>query len=566
MMTKMFEPQLGRSIEVYIDDMVVKSKAVSEHVGDLTNIFEILRRHKLRLNASKCSFGVGSRKFLGYMVTHRGIEVNLNQIKAINSLQPPRNPKEVQKLTGMTATLNRFISRLVDRCKPFFLLLHKWKGFEWTEECAVAFQQLKEYLSRSPIMSSPEVDEVLFTYLAITSYAISFVLIRVDGGIQLLVYYVSKSLHEAEVCYLPLEKAILAVMHATKKLPHYFQAHTMVVLTQFPLKSILQSAYYTEKIAKWGTILGAFDIKYMPRTSIKGQVLADLVAEFAECPEEIDVEQHGMGEKSVGLISTQCPSPWKVYVDEVANQWGSGVGLVLVSPENITIEKSLRFGFSATNNEAGYEALLMGMVMVQKMGGKTVEMFSDSRLVVGQVKGELEAWDTRMQEYLSQIRRIQTKFEFFDLLYIPRNGNTHADSLATLATSSAQDLPRIILVENLCTPTLIEKDLLQVHQIKLGPSWMDPILLFLEREILPEEKSETEKVRRKAPRYWMSEDKKLYKRSFSGPYLLCVYLDASESLLEELHERVYESHTRGRSLSHWVITQGYWWPGMQKEA
>ena len=566
MMTKMFEPQLGRSIEVYIDDMVVKSKAVSEHVGDLTNIFEILRRHKLRLNASKCSFGVGSRKFLGYMVTHRGIEVNLNQIKAINSLQPPRNPKEVQKLTGMTATLNRFISRLVDRCKPFFLLLHKWKGFEWTEECAVAFQQLKEYLSRSPIMSSPEVDEVLFTYLAITSYAISFVLIRVDGGIQLLVYYVSKSLHEAEVCYLPLEKAILAVMHATKKLPHYFQAHTMVVLTQFPLKSILQSAYYTEKIAKWGTILGAFDIKYMPRTSIKGQVLADLVAEFAECPEEIDVEQHGMGEKLVGLISTQCPSPWKVYVDGVANQWGSGVGLVLVSPENITIEKSLRFGFSATNNEAGYEALLMGMVMVQKMGGKTVEMFSDSRLVVGQVKGELEAWDTRMQEYLSQIRRIQTKFEFFDLLYIPRNGNTHADSLATLATSSAQDLPRIILVENLCTPTLIEKDLLQVHQIKLGPSWMDPILLFLEREILPEEKSETEKVRRKAPRYWMSEDKKLYKRSFSGPYLLCVYLDASESLLEELHERVYESHTRGRSLSHWVITQGYWWPGMQKEA
>ena len=395
MMTKMFEPQLGRSIEIYIDDMVVKSKAVSEHVGDLTNIFEILRRHKLRLNASKCSFGVGSRKFLGYMVTHRGIEVNLNQIKAINSLQPPRNPKEVQKLTGMTATLNRFISRSVDRCKPFFLLLHKWKGFEWTEECAVAFQQLKEYLSRSPIMSSPEVDEVLFTYLAITSYAISFVLIRVDGGIQLLVYYVNKSLHEAKVCYLPLEKAILAVMHATKKLPHYFQAHTMVVLTQFPLKSILQSAYYIEKIAKWGTILGAFDIKYMPRTSVKGQVLADLVAEFAEYPEEIDVEQHGMGEKSVGLISTQCPSPWKVYVDGVANQWGSGVGLVLVSPENITIEKSLRFGFSATNNEAEYEALLMGMVMVQKMGGKTVEMFSDSRLVVGQVKGN---WKHGIQE------------------------------------------------------------------------------------------------------------------------------------------------------------------------
>ena len=94
-MTKMFEPQLGKNIEVYIDDVVVKSKVVFEHVGDLQSIFEILREHKLRLNASKCSFGVGSGKFLGYMVTHRGIEVNPDQVKAINNLQPSRNPKEV---------------------------------------------------------------------------------------------------------------------------------------------------------------------------------------------------------------------------------------------------------------------------------------------------------------------------------------------------------------------------------------------------------------------------------------------------------------------------------------
>ena len=216
MMTKMFESQLGKSIEVYVDDMVVKSRVVSEHVGDLTDIFKILRKHKLRLNTSKCSFGVGSGKFLGYMVTHRGIEVNPDHIKAINSLQPPQNPKEVQKLTGMTAVLNRFISRSADRCRPFFLLLHKWKEFEWTEECAVAFQQLKEYLSRPPIMSSPEVDEVLFAYLAVASYAISFVLIRVNSVIQRPICYVSKSLHEAEVRYLPLEKVILVVVHTTR--------------------------------------------------------------------------------------------------------------------------------------------------------------------------------------------------------------------------------------------------------------------------------------------------------------------------------------------------------------
>ena len=192
------------------------------------------------------------------------------------------------------------------------------------------------------------------------------------------------------------------------------------------------------------------------------------------------------------------------------------------------------------------------------MGGKAVEMFSNSRLVIGQVKGELEARDARMQEYLAQVRRIQTKFEFFDLSHIPRSGNTHTNSLATLATSSAQNLPRVILVEDLCTPTPIKRDLLQVHQIKLGPSWMDHILLFLEKDILPKENSKAEKARRKAPQFWLSKNKKLYKRSFSGPYLLCVHPEASELLLEELHEGICGSHTGERSLSHRAITQGYW--------
>ena len=119
--------------------MVVKSKVVFEHLGDLGSTFNILRKHKLRLNASKCSFGVGSGKFLGYMIAHRGIEVNPDQIKAINDLKPPQSAKEVQKLTGMIAALNRFISMSADRCIPFYLLINKWKGFKWTEDCAVTF-------------------------------------------------------------------------------------------------------------------------------------------------------------------------------------------------------------------------------------------------------------------------------------------------------------------------------------------------------------------------------------------------------------------------------------------
>ena len=159
-----------------------------------------------------------------------------------------------------------------------------------------------------------------------------------------------------------------------------------------------------------------------------------------------------MDEKSVGMISLKDPISWRVYIDGVANQRGSRVWLVLVSLEKITIEKSLRLDFSATKNEAEYKALLMGMVMVQRIGRKAVEMFLDSRLVVSQVKGKLEARDVRMQGYLSQVKHLQSGFESFNILHIPRSGNTHANSLATLATFSTQSLPRIILVEDLCKP------------------------------------------------------------------------------------------------------------------
>ena len=169
-------------------------------------------------------------------------------------------------------------------------------------------------------MSSPVVDEVLFAYIAVALYAISLVLIRVDSGIQWPVYYVSKSLNETDVRYLPLENAILVVVHATRKLPHYFQAHTVVVLTQLPLKSVLRSADYTGRIAKWGTILGAFDIKYMPRTSIKRQVLADLVAEFVEYPEGMEGGSEKRDEGLISMVSVQCPPPWELYVDGAANQ------------------------------------------------------------------------------------------------------------------------------------------------------------------------------------------------------------------------------------------------------
>ena len=232
----------------------------------------------------------------------------------------------------------------------------------------------------------------------------------------------------------------------------------------------------------------------MPRTSIKGQVLADLVAKFTEPLVEELKPAENMDKKLVGTISQHGLSPWEVYVDGASNQKGYGVGLVLISPEKVIVEKSLRLDFSAMNNEAEYEALLMGMAMVHRLGGKSVKVFSDSRLVVGQVKGEFEAKDERMQGYLSQVKCLQSKFKSLDLLHIPRSDNVHANSLAMLATSSAQDLRRVILVEDLYKPTETRRETARIHQIRAGPSWMDYIIQFLREDTLPEERIEADKV------------------------------------------------------------------------
>ena len=303
----------------------------------------------------------------------------------------------------------------------------------------------------------------------------------------------------------------------------------------------------------------------MPRTSIKKQVLADLVVEFTKLEIKELPSIRNMDKKLVGTISQYRLLTWEVYVDGASNQKGSGVGLVLMSPEKVIIEKSLRLDFSAINNEAKYEVLLVGMTMVQRMGGKSIKLFSDSRLVVGQVKGEFEAKDERMQGYLSQVKCLQLKFDSFDLLCVPRSGNAHADSLAMLVTSSTQDFPRVILVEDLYKPTETRRETAQIHQIRAGPSWMDSIIRFLREDILPKERIEADKVQRKATNYWLSENHKLYKCSFSGPYLLCVHPELIELLLQELHEGICGSHTGGGSLAHRAITQGYWWPNMQRE-
>ena len=234
LMNKMFANQIGRNVQVYVDDMLVKSQKAEDHLSDLEETFRTLRSYRMKLNPSKCAFGVTAGKFLGFMVSQRGIEANLDKIRAIMEMAPPKNVKEVQSLNGKVAALNRFVSRATDKCLPFFRILKK--AFEWTDECQRAFEELKAYLSSPPLLSPSQQGEELFLYLAVSPAAVSAALIRKEDGVQKPVYYASRAFQGAEGRYPPMEKLAFALITAARKLKPYFQAHTIVVLTDKPLR------------------------------------------------------------------------------------------------------------------------------------------------------------------------------------------------------------------------------------------------------------------------------------------------------------------------------------------
>ena len=340
------------------------------------------------------------------------------------------------------AALSHFISRSSEKCHLFFSTLRKSKDFEWTPACEQALQDLKRYLTSPPLLSKPKDGEQLYIYLAVSEGAISAVLVREEDGKQFPVYYVSKSLLDAETRYTQLEKLALAFITAARKLRPYFQCHPITVYTTYPLKSILHKPELSGRLTKWTVELSEYDITFQPRTALKSQVLADFVADFApNATQQADKELLNLTEHS--------DSKWTLTVDGSSNVNGAGIGLVLTSPEGDLIQQAIRCGFKATNNEAEYEALIAGLNLAKDMGIKKLSVRSDSQLVVNQLLGSYQARDLKMASYLEHIKTLQPAFEEFDISQIPRVDNSHADALANLGSSipatESQTIPLLYL-------------------------------------------------------------------------------------------------------------------------
>ena len=268
LVNRMFQKQIGTTMEVYIDDMLVKSTTAELHISHMSDALQILREYNMKLNPAMCAFGVSAGKFLGFIVNNRGIEANPDKIKVVLDMPPPSGIKEVQRLTGTIVALSRFLSRASDKCQPFFQVLKK--AFQWDTRCKEAFSALQTYLSSPPILVSPSEGELLTLYLAVSNFSTSVVLVRDKDRVQHLVYYYSRALRGAEERYPRMEKLILALVTTAWKLRPYFQAHTIEVPTEYPMKQVLHKQQTSGRLMKWAIELSEFDIRYKPKTAIKG--------------------------------------------------------------------------------------------------------------------------------------------------------------------------------------------------------------------------------------------------------------------------------------------------------
>ncbi|XP_073132802.1 uncharacterized protein [Henckelia pumila] len=418
------------------------------------------------------------------MVTRRGIEANPEKFQAIIAMSSPWNIQEVQRLTGRITALARFISRYVDKILYFFKALRKTKIFEWNEESDKAFQDLKDYIKQLPVLNKPVQGEELFLSLAVTRRATSSVLVRKDGINHQPVYFVSHSLKGAELNYLTQKNLALALVITSRKLRSYFLSHPITVLTNSSLGKIASNPNASERLVRWITELSEYDIKFEPRTAIKAQALADFLAETGE-------------------------------------------------ETNI----SIRLDFQASNNEAEYEALLLGLKAARNLGISQATLYFDSQLAIQQSNGNFEIKNEKMMKYSKALYKAKEGFTELNLELIPRAENIKADHLARLA-SALNNRPDPIISDRELVSQLETLDDI-IAQIPEGDCRYD-IHKYLTTKELPSDNKKAKEIKRRALRFVMI-DQILFKRSFSQPLLKCLDPDEANYVLREIHEDLVNS-------------------------
>ncbi|GJU60443.1 reverse transcriptase domain-containing protein [Tanacetum coccineum] len=430
----------------------------------------------------------------------------------------------------------------------------KTGSLQTIEEAKAAFKQMKEHIAKLPMLTALEEQEELIVYLAASKEAVSAVLMTEREARQMPIYFVSRALRGPKINYTAMEKLVLALVHASKRLRRYFQAHPITVITDQPIKNILSNPKVAGRMQKWSIQLGEFGIHYRPRVSVKGQVLADFIVERPE----------DEGQDNSAKEEEPLPARWTLFTDGSSCVDGCGAGVILTDPEGMEFTYALRFQFETTNNEAEYEALIAGLRIAEKMGVRNLEVNVDSKLVANQVNGTYIAKETDMIKYLEKVRALTSTFRAFSIKQVPRSKNKKADALSKMASTSFAHLSKQVLVEELKEKSVNEREVLAVVEEE-GDTWMTPIHEYLTDETLPAERKKARAIKRKSQRFAIINGI-LYKKSFLGPWLRCVGPSQANYVLREIHEGSCSMHAGTRSVVAKALRTGYYWPTMHIDA
>jgi hypothetical protein len=380
-MNLIFHELLGNTVEVYIDDIVVKSAEFDSHIADLRKAFEKMRQYGLKMNPRKCAFGVSAGKFLGFIIHEHGIEIDPNRIKSIRNVGAPTCKLEMEKFLGKVNYLRRFISNLAGKVDAFtpILRLKNNADFIWGTEQQEAFDLIKNYLSSAPVLKAPKIGVPFRLYIAAEDKVIGVVLTQEAEEKEHVVTYLSRRLVDAETRYTFVEKLCLCLFYACTKLRCYLLSSTCTVSCQTDvIKYMLQNPIMSGRIGKWAYALIEYDLAYESLKSMKGQVVADFIVEH-----RID-DTHELDTSYITI------TPWTMYFDGSVCNEGQEIGIVLVSPRNASFDFSSRLKTCCTNNQAEYEALLFGLELLSYMGVKHARVLGDSQLVVQQILEEYQ--------------------------------------------------------------------------------------------------------------------------------------------------------------------------------
>ncbi|XP_042467459.1 uncharacterized protein LOC122050634 [Zingiber officinale] len=360
---------------------------------------------------------------------------------------------------------------------------------------------MKKYLETLPSLFKPVVGEPLWVYLSATPEAVGAVLVKEHDNVQRPVYFFRHLLKGAKSRYTTLEKLVYGLVLMARRLRPYFLSHPITVLTNSTMGRALTNVEVAGRLIKWATELGEYDIQYQPHTAIKAQALADFLTEVHQInPEET----------------------WKIYVDGFANHHGSGVGVLVISPQGDILQVAVRLNFRATNNEAEYEALLAGLQAARHVGAARVIIYSDSQLVTQQVASSFIINCDKLQMYQEAYEKMKAEFVEVTVTKIPRSENERADELAKMASS----LTTWVLDRSTAQNFLIAQIDLQ-NNAEATIDWRAPVINYLRHGILPTDPEESRLIRRQVHAYVMIGDQ-LFKRSFSRPLLKCLSIEEAD--------------------------------------